>query len=123
MESEKQLPSGKLIPSKDLDFPLNKPMSLEGTSFDDVFWGMTPDNPTTIEFRDAKRRVTLSTSPEFTHLVVWTPDRPYFGIESQTCSTDAHNLHDAGKTEQSHLQICEPGKKMSGWVEYTITDM
>ena len=122
MESTQQLPSGKLVPAEELDYPLGQPMSLEGTKFDDVFWGMRPDKPTRIEFRDVGRSILIRTSEEFTHLVVWTPDRPYFGIESQTCSTDAHNLHAAGMQDAAHLQICPPGEKMTGWVEYQFTE-
>lgn len=122
MQSTQQLPSGKLVPASELDYPLGQPMSLESTKFDDVFWGMQPDKPTRIEFRDVGREIMIRTSREFTHLVVWTPDRPYFGIESQTCSTDAHNLYAAGMRDAAHLQICLPGKKMDGWVEYQFTE-
>ncbi len=118
MKADKQLPSGELVPADKLEYPLGEFMSLQGTTFDDVFWGIQPATPTVIEFRDLNQRVKILASSAFTHLVVWTPDRPYFGIESQTCSTDAHNLHAAGKTEAAHLQICPPGESMSGWVEY-----
>ncbi|MEM7558247.1 MAG: aldose 1-epimerase, partial [Planctomycetota bacterium] len=118
MESEDRMPTGKLIASEELEFPLGKPMSLEGKDFDDVFWGMNTKQPTTIDFRDVQRKIQISTSEHFTHLVVWTPERNYFGIESQTCSTDAHNLHAAGKERESHLQICPPEETMSAWVEY-----
>lgn len=122
MESTQQLPSGKLVPAEELDYPLGQPMSLAGTKFDDVFWGMQADKPTRIEFRDVGRELTIRASKEFTHLVVWTPERPYFGIESQTCSTDAHNLHAAGMQDAAHLQICPPGERMDGWVEYQFTE-
>ena len=121
MESEKQMPSGKLVESKQLTFPLGSPMSLEGTTFDDVFFGMRPENPTLIDFRSVKQQIEIEASAEFTHLVVWTPNQPYFGVESQTCSTDAHNLDSQGAIEAAHLQVCEPGQTMSGWVEYNFT--
>lgn len=121
MKSEDRMPTGELIAADELDFPLGKPMTLEGKSFDDVFWGMDTKRPTAIEFRDVRRKIEISTSEHFTHLVVWTPDRNYFGIESQTCSTDAHNLHAAGKEGEAHLQICPPGETMSAWVEYKFT--
>ncbi|MCA9129270.1 MAG: aldose 1-epimerase, partial [Planctomycetales bacterium] len=120
MQSTQQLPSGKLVPASELDYSLGKPLSLAGTRFDDVFWGMTPERQTLIDFRGAQRQVEIAASAEFTHLVVWTPDRPYFGVESQTCSTDAHNLHADGFQEAAHLQICPPGDRLSGWVEYSF---
>lgn len=118
MESDMQMPSGKLVEATDLKYPLGSPISLEGAFFDDVFFGMRPENPTLIEFRDAKQQIEIRASAEFTHLVVWTPKQPYFGIESQTCSTDAHNLDANGHKEAAHLQICDPGQTMTGWVEY-----
>jgi aldose 1-epimerase len=122
MKSTDQLPSGKLVPASQLDFPLGKPMSLDGMTLDDVFWGMQPDRPTVIDFRETGQGVTIAASSEFTHLVVWTPDRPFFGIESQTCSTDAHNLYSQDLQDAAHLQICPPGETLSGWVEYQFQD-
>ncbi|MEM7477031.1 MAG: aldose 1-epimerase [Planctomycetota bacterium] len=121
MESEDRMPTGALIAADDLDLELGEPMTLAGKSLDDVFWGMKPSEPTRIEFRDVRRQIQISASKEYTHLVVWTPDRSYFGVESQTCSTDAHNLYAAGKVEEAHLQICPPEETMSGWVEYQFT--
>lgn len=118
MESEAQLPSGKLIPASDLDFALNRPLSLKNTRFDDVFWGTQSDKPTIVEFRDVKRQLKIVASDEFTHLVVWTPPRSFFGVESQTCSTDSHNLYSQGFEQAAHLQICDPGKRTTGWVEF-----
>ena len=118
MASTKQLPSGKLL---DLDgHPLDArtPVSLEGFQSDDVFFGMVPEKPARVEFRGVNRSVTFKVSKEFTHLVVWTPDSPYMGIENQTCSTDAHNLASQGLNEVAHLQICPPDEKRRGWVEY-----
>ena len=130
MESIERLPTGKLIPAdqikfEEFEFRLSKPNSLGKTKLDDVFYGMRPSAPTRIDFRDVKRSIEIKTSKEFTHLVVWTPGseespRPYFGVESQTCSTDAHNMFAAGFKEESHLQICPAGEVWSGWVEYHL---
>lgn len=118
MESVNVLPTGNLIPVADLEYDTSQPISLDGTSLDDVFLGMDAKKQTVIDFRSAVRKVTLVGSDEFTHLVVWTPNDPYFGIENQTCSTDAHNFYSQGKNDVAHLQICEPGQSQSGWVEY-----
>jgi aldose 1-epimerase len=118
MEASKQLPSGKLLPSEELDFPLGKPFSLANMKFDDVFFGINGN--TIIDFRDVGRKITIHGDKSFTHLVVWTPQRPFFGVESQTCSTDAHNLHANGFEEVAHLQVCPPGEKLSGEVRYTF---
>ena len=120
MESFNQLPSGKLLQLDGQPLDARTPVSLEGYNSDDVFFGMSPEKPAKLEFRDVHRSITFKASPEFTHLVVWTPDRPYLGIENQTCSTDAHNLASQGMNAVAHLQICPPGEKRSGSVEYVF---
>lgn len=131
MESEQRLPNGNLIPAEEIAFPgfdfaLNKPCSLGQTALDDVFWGMPPNQATLIDFREQRSRIAIQTSPDFTHLVVWTPGdnkgnpRSFFGVENQTCSTDAHNLHHLGFRKEAHLQICPTGQQRSGWVEYSF---
>ncbi len=118
MEASNQLPSGNLLELDGHPLDAREPRSLEGFDSDDVYFGMQPDKPATVTFRDVKRRIAFTASPEFTHLVVWTPDQPYFGIENQTCSTDAHNLASQGKGDVAHLQICPPGQRKTGSVEY-----
>ena len=50
-------------------------------------------------------------------MVVYTPPgRPFFCMENQTCSTDAHNLYSKGLEKEAHLLIAGQGKKVSGWV-------
>ncbi len=120
MESFQQLPTGKLLSLDGHPLDARKPRSLEGFHADDVFFGMRPDQPARVEFRDAGRGITFVASKEFTHLVVWTPDRGYFGIENQTCSTDAHKLAAAGMNAVAHLQVCPPGEKRTGSVEYRL---
>ena len=118
MESFQQLPSGKLLDLEGHALDARKAVSLQGYNSDDVFFGMVPEKPAKVEFRDKNRSITFKASKEFTHLVVWTPDRPYMGIENQTCSTDAHNLASKGMGDVAHLQICPPREKRTGWVEY-----
>ena len=120
MESFQQLPSGKLLNLDGHPLDARLPVSLEGFMSDDVFFGMLPEKPAKVEFRNLGRRVTLEACKEFTHLVVWTPDRPFMSIENQTCSTDAHNLAAQGMNDVAHVQICPPGEKRQGWVEYSF---
>ena len=115
------LPTGQL---EDLDghpADLREPRSLEGVILDDVYFGMRPEKPAGYEDATAGIRVTLSSSPDFTHMVVYTPkDAKWFCMENQTCATDAHNLHAKGMTQQAHLQIVPPGSSASGWVKFTV---
>ncbi|MCB1094952.1 MAG: aldose 1-epimerase [Verrucomicrobiae bacterium] len=118
MESVQQLPTGKLLSLDGHKLDARQPVPLEGYQADDVFFGMIPAKPAKVEFRNVGRSITFEASKEFTHLVIWTPDHPFMGIENQTCSTDAHNLASLGKNDVAHLQICPPGEKRHGWVTY-----
>jgi glucose/arabinose dehydrogenase/galactose mutarotase-like enzyme len=118
MEAKDWFPTGQLIPADELGFPLGEPVSLQGTNFDDVFWGVQPSEPTLIDFRDKGRKITISASESFSHVVLYSPERDIFSVEHQTSSTDAHNLHAAGKVDEASLQICPPGETRTGWVEY-----
>lgn len=120
MESEKELPSGRLLPLDGHPLDARQPVSLEGYHADHVFYGMTPGKPAKLEFLETGRAITFHASEDFTHMVVWTPQRPFLGIENQTCSTDAHNLHSHGENQSAHLQVCPPGKKLSGTVVYVF---
>jgi aldose 1-epimerase len=118
MESEKLLPTGKLLDLAGSKYDARPPKSLEGFVSDDVYSGMKSSAPTIIDFRQPRLKITLKASDDFTHLVLYTPkDEPWFCVENQTCSTDAHNLFARGLKKESHLQVVEPGKTASGHVE------
>ena len=120
MESPVQLPTGKLEDLTGSPFDARQPKSLKDFVIDDVYFGMTPQKPTTIDLRDIRLRLLLRGSADFTHLVVYTPNADWFCVENQTCSTDAHNLHAKGLVKESHLQIVPPGKKQSGTLEIEL---
>ena len=117
MEAEGLLPTGKLADLAGTPYDLREPVSLEALKLDDVYWGLTPDRIPRYQLRDKGIKVSLGGSPEFTHMVVYTPPgKPFFCMENQTCSTDAHNLYAKGLENEAHLLIAEKGKKVSGWV-------
>jgi aldose 1-epimerase len=112
------LPTGTLQPLEGASFDLRTLRPLSELALDDVYWGVKPEAAPGYEAREAGLRVDLPGSEHFTHMVVYTPKgRPFFCMENQTCSTDAHNLHEKGLKE-SHLLVVDPGQSMSGWVEY-----
>ncbi len=113
------LPTGTLQPLEGAPFDLRTPRPLSELALDDVFWGVKPEEAPGYEARDAGVRVDLPASEHFTHMVVYTPKgRPFFCMENQTCSTDAHNLHARGLAQEAHLLAVEPGQSMSGWVDF-----
>ncbi len=123
MEAENLLPSGKLVDLDEGPADLREPVVLSELDLDDVFWGMEEDKPSVIYYDSIGKRLTLKASSFFTHCVVYTPPgAPYFCIENQSCSTDAHNLHAKGLKEAAHLTILKPGESISAWVEMTVSD-
>lgn len=122
MEAVELLPTGKLVPLDGSRFDARGGLSLDGFVIDDVYFGMTEDSPARIDFEETGLSIDLHASPEFTHMVVYTPEAPWFCVENQTCSTDAHNLYARGLVKESHLLIVPAGKTQSGWVEYIFHD-
>ena len=121
MEAIDFLPTGKLLPVAKTAYDLRAAKPLAGLALDDVYLGMTPDKTAAFTLAGSGLRVQLGGSADFTHLVVYTPpDKPFFCIENQTSSTDAHNLYAQGKKREAHLQVVAPGKKASGAVTWTI---
>lgn len=111
------LPTGVLCPLDGSPFDLRRARPLSELALDDVYWGMSAEAPASFEARDAGVRVVLKAGEPFTHLVVFTPrDKPYFCVENQTCSTDAHNLHAKGFGKEAHLLVVEPGQTTIGAV-------
>jgi aldose 1-epimerase len=120
MEAVELLPTGKLVPLADSALDARRGRSLEGFVIDDVFFGMSPARPAAIDFTEVGLRIEFPASKEFTHLVVYTPNEPWFCVENQTCSTDAHNLYERGLKTESNLQIVEQGKQAGGRVAFRI---
>ncbi|MGH9426152.1 MAG: aldose 1-epimerase, partial [Terriglobia bacterium] len=117
MEAEGLLPTGKLEDLAGTPYDLREPVSLELLKLDDVYWGLSPERIPGYEARDKGLKVSLGASPEFTHMVVYTPPgKPFFCMENQTCSTDAHNLYAKGLEKEAHLLVADKGKKATGWV-------
>lgn len=121
MESVEVMPTGKVDQVAGTRFDMRKPTPLPALDLDDVYLGLTPKTIPAFELRDMGLRVTLGGSPEFTHLVVYTPPtKPFFCMENQTCSTDAHNLHARGLKKEAHLLVAAPGKTIRGYADWRI---
>lgn len=115
------IPTGKQLPLEGNPHDLRTARTLEGFVIDDVFSGMTPDKSAVIDFRDIKLKLSLPATADFSHMVVYTPKEPWFCVENQTCSTDAHNLYARGLTKEANLIIVPKGQTHSGTAEFKLT--
>jgi aldose 1-epimerase len=121
MEAEAYLPSGRLLPVAGTAHDLRKLGAIAGRALDDVYFGMRPGKRARFQLRGPGIEVSFAGSAAFTHLVVYTPpDRPFFCVENQTSSTDAHNLWAAGARRTAHLMVVAPGKHASGHVLWRV---
>ena len=121
MEAVNLMPTGKLEPLEGKPWDITKLTPVPELVLDDVYWGMRPDKPAWVEFRQAGIKVVLAASEEFTHMVVYIqPQNDFFCVENQTCSTDAHNLYARGLVDESHLLFVEPGGVHEGWIHFKI---
>lgn len=120
MEADACMPSGKLLKVESTRYDIRQPRALQDLDLDDVYWKLNATQKAVIEYRTLGRKMELSASDDFSHMVVFTPkDRPCFCLENQTCSTDAHNLYAAGLEGISGLIRLPPGDIHEGWIRFT----
>lgn len=123
MEAVEKFPTGTLEAVEGTKYDLTSPRPVSELALDDVYFGATPNSMVRVLWDDAGLELRQTASEDFTHVVVYTPDAPFFCIENQTCSTNAHNLHARGFTREAHLQIVEAGDKTGGYVDFTVHRM
>jgi len=115
------LPTGRLLPIEQAPADLRSPTSLGGLDLDDLFRGMRPNTPQRIFYDHLPTQLTVTASDFFVYTPVYTPQgNPFFCVETQSCSTDAHNLHARGYEETAHLGILDPGRTLAAWIEFTV---
>jgi aldose 1-epimerase len=124
MEAEDLLPTGRLIDVEEGPADLREPTPLTNLDLDDVYWGLSESRPQTIYYDRLGKKVVLTAADFFTHSVVYTPlGHPYFCIENQSSSTDAHNLYSQGLEKEAHLTVLPPGASVSAWIEIAVSDL
>jgi aldose 1-epimerase len=115
------LPSGRLLPVEQAPADLRTPTSLGGLDIDDLFRGLRPDAPQRIFYDHLGAQVTVTASEFFVYTPVYTPvGNPFFCVETQSCSTDAHNLYARGYQDVAHLAILDPGQILTAWIEFAV---
>ena len=116
--TEEKIPTGKLIPAGETVPDLRTPVLVDGLSLDHVYTDCPAGAYAEIFYKDCK--VKLEATEEFGHIVVFTPDAPFFCVENQSCSTDCFNLFAKGYARESGLQAVLAGQKKSGEVRFVF---
>ena len=116
--TEEKIPTGKLIPAGETVPDLRTPVRVDGLSLDHVYTDCPAGAYAEIFYKDCK--VKLEATEEFGHIVVFTPDAPFFCVENQSCSTDCFNLFAKGYARESGLQAVHAGQKKSGEVRFVF---
>lgn len=116
--TEEKIPTGKLIPAGETVPDLRKPVMVDSLSLDHVYTECQTGGHAEIVYKDCK--IKLEATEEFGHIVVFTPDAPFFCVENQSCSTDCFNLFAKGFARESGLQSVNAGEKKSGAVRFVF---
>jgi len=113
------LPTGRLVDVAGGPCDLRTPVPVGRLDLDHVFTDLHPGWPSRIRYDSFDLEVELAAGPAFTHLVFYSPrGEPFFCIENQTCSTDAHNLHARGFEREAGLKVVPPGSAFEDRVAY-----
>jgi len=124
MEHETQIPSGRLIDIANGPADLRTPKPISELELDDVFFGLERAKPQVIRYHSLGKALTLYADDFFTHSVIYVPKgMPFFCVENQSCSTDAHNLYAQGLQDAAHLTILEPGETLSASITFQLSDL
>ena len=119
--TDKLLPTGKIISIEETGFNLNIIGPIGKYDLDHVFIRTPNNEPAVIQYSRQRFEVSITASADFSYFVVYSPKgAPYFCIESQTCSTNAHNLYNDGFRQESGLKFILPGEEAKGTVNYSI---
>lgn len=118
--TEEKIPTGKVIPVGETVPDLRQPTAVAELNLDHVFTDCHKGECAVITYDDCT--ISLKASEEFGHIVVFTPEAPFFCIENQSCSTDCFNLYAKGFEKESGLLTVKPGEKRGGAIQFICAE-
>jgi aldose 1-epimerase len=115
------LPTGRLLDAAGTVCDIRKARPVGDLDLDHVYTGLFGDRKARIAYSGMDFSLSLEPTEDLSQYVVYTPKgQACFCIENQSCSTDAHNLHDRGFVRESGLKFVPSGESRSGSVFYRI---
>jgi len=122
--TDELLPTGAIHDVEGTIFDLRTPVSINDIDFDHVFLREGAGSIAYITYPEQKLRVSIGATDDFSHYVVYSPKgKHFFCIESQTCSTNAHNLYAKGFRRESGLKLAEAMTRTRGEATYRIEQL
>jgi len=119
--TEELLPTGKMIPIHSANIDIDKMSPVGDYDLDHVFLRALDGGPAVIQYLKQNFKLEITSTNDFSYFVVYSPKKtPYFCIEEQTCSTNAHNLYNLGFHKESGLKFVGSGETKTGKVRYAI---
>ncbi len=123
MVLENLIPTGRTEPVAGTELDLREARSLEGLDLDNVFLARQSGEPTVIEYRDLRKRLSLLLDEVFSHQIVYCPPgEPFVCVENLTCAPNAVNLQSA-PPEVSGFRVVQPGEALAGTTRFIVEDM
>jgi aldose 1-epimerase len=123
---DEMLPTGRIFDVNQVMYAmydLREPIPVDYLRLDHVYMRLNKPALSIVDYKQLGMQLHISATDDFTHQVIFTPQQlPSVCIESQTCSTDAINLHHQGSAlrEVAHLLEVQPGATYSGTLRYTV---
>jgi aldose 1-epimerase len=115
------LPTGKLVDVAGTLYDLRQKTKIGALDLDHVFTGIPDGTSAAVHYESLGLSVTMQATSDFSYLVLYSPPgQPYFCLENQTCSTNAHNLYDSGFRNESGLKFVRAHQTFTGCVKYSI---
>lgn len=126
--TEDLLPTGKMIPVEGEDgLDLNRFRNVRELDLDTVY--LTKGRDVCIRYEDRGYQIRIQSTEEFQAGVVFTAfnrgmeqtEYRAFCVETQSCCTDAINLHEKGFAYSGLLKL-SPGEEMAGEIQYILEE-
>jgi aldose 1-epimerase len=120
------LPTGRIFDVSKVMYAmydLREPVRVDYLKLDHVYTQLKKPALSIVDYTTLAMQLHISATDDFTHQVIFTPQQlPSICIESQTCSTDAINLHQQSTAlrEAAHLLEVQPGATFSGDLRYSV---
>jgi aldose 1-epimerase len=124
LELKDLVPTGNVGAVAGTPLDLRTLRNIESLFVDNAFWKRNPGATAEVVFRKIAKRMTISASDNFAHMIVYAPQgESFICVENLTTCPNAPNLVSAGKGEVAGMRVVPPGATEEGWIRYTFESL